>query len=510
MLARVYSSAVLGVDAYRVEVEVDIARGLPNVSIVGLPDHSIRESRDRVKSAVVNSGFPFPSQRITVNLAPADIRKDGTSFDLPMAIGLLAATKTISTTNLERYVLLGELSLDGRIKSIRGSLPVAVRARDEGMEGVVIPRENALEAAVVKGIKVFAVEHLMQAVRFLNDEHPIDPYVAEADSFEHVQHDAEQDYGNVMGQAHVKRAMEVTAAGAHNILLIGPPGSGKTMMARCLSSILPPLTFEEAIETTKIYSVVGLLNPHCALVVKRPFRAPHHTISEVGLVGGGGIPRPGEVSLSHNGVLFLDELPEFSKRALDVLRQPLEDRHVTISRARMSLCYPASNMLVAAMNPCPCGHYGDANRACTCSEMQVKRYMQRISGPLLDRIDIHVEVPPVRYRDLSMPFKSEGSEKIRERVVDARKRQIDRFQGAGIFNNAQMGASSIRRFCDPKGEGRQLLHGAMEKFGLSARACSKILKVARTIADLGGCDEIESSHLAEAIQYRSLDRRIEL
>ena len=506
MLAKVLSSAVLGIDAYRVEVEVDITAGLPTFTTVGLPEASVKESKERVKSAINNSGYRFPDDRITVNLAPADIKKEGTGFDLPIALGILAATGIIPQNIISRYLILGELSLDGRVKPVKGSLPMALAAKKAGYAAIMVPFDNGREASVVSEIEVLPVKTLAQVVAFLTGFSRIEPQKTDISDVFEKDRRFSVDYAEVMGQEHVKRALEIAAGGGHNLLMIGPPGSGKTMLAKRLPTILPPFTFEEAIETTKIFSVIGLLGKDQALITKRPFRSPHHTISDAGLIGGGHIPRPGEVSLAHHGVLFLDELPEFKKHVLEVLRQPLEDLRVTISRAMTTLTYPSSFMLVAAMNPCPCGYYSDPKHACRCSFQQIHRYRSKISGPLLDRIDIHVEVPAVPYKDLMNESSAEPSNDIRKRVAASRDIQSERFSRAKIFCNTQMSSRHIKKHCQIDAASRNLLESAIDKLGLSARAFNRVLKIARTIADLEADPNILVEHISEAIQYRNLDR----
>ena len=509
MLAKIQSASVVGIDAHPVEVEVDItSRGLPHFSMVGLPDVAVKESRDRVRPALKNIGFNFPLKQITVNLAPADLKKEASSFDLPIALGIIAAEGVIEKGLMEGYLFTGELSLDGRIKPVRGALSMAILARETGLKGLILPRENAPEAAVVKGVHVFGLESLPEVTEFLTREGEKVPVSIDPEKALEENSLYEEDFSEVKGQEHAKRALEVAAAGGHNVLTIGPPGSGKTMLSKRLPTILPGMTFEEALESTRIHSVAGLLREGQALLATRPFRSPHHTISDVALIGGGQIPKPGEVSLAHNGVLFLDELPEFKRNALEVLRQPLENGEVTVSRAVASVTYPASFMLVAAMNPCPCGYLGDSKHQCTCTPGQIHRYRRRVSGPLLDRIDIHIEVPAVPYKELSTEISGEKSETIRERVVRARMLQLERFRSDKIYCNGQMKTRHIRKYCKLKDDAQRHLETAMQKLGLSARAYARILKLSRTIADLESSEDILSHHISEAIQYRTLDRGV--
>ncbi|MEP7078845.1 MAG: YifB family Mg chelatase-like AAA ATPase, partial [Chthoniobacterales bacterium] len=503
MLAKIYSAAVYGIDAYEVEIEVNAAGGSPVIVVVGLPDTAVKESRDRVTTAISNSGYFWPRGRTTINLAPADIKKEGPSFDLPIALGMIAVSEELDGSTLENFSFVGELALNGAVRPVKGVLPVAVEARRRGKRALFVPEANAREAAMVTGIDVYGVQNLRQTFEFIRGESQLEPTRGDMTQFFANHQTYDVDFSDVKGQAHIKRAIEVAVAGGHNLLMVGPPGSGKSMVAKRIATIIPPMALEEAIETTKIHSIAGLLDGENSFVATRPFRSPHHTISDVGLLGGSATPAPGEVSLAHNGVLFLDELPEFKRSTLEVMRQPVEDGKVTISRAAGSVTFPSEFMLVAAMNPCPCGYFGDLKRECRCGPVQVQRYRQRISGPLLDRIDLHLEVPSVEYRDISSDRPEENSAAIRERVMAARAIQQARFdRDRKTTCNARMSSRQIKQHCKLDSDSQELIRIAMTELNLSARAYDRILKVSRTIADLGGAEAITAEHVSEAIQYR--------
>ncbi len=506
MLIKTYGCAVHGIDAALITIETDVSRGI-RYNMVGLPDNAVRESQQRIDSALRFNDYKLPGKKIVINMAPADIRKEGSAYDLPIAMGILTASEQIVAPEIGQYVMMGELSLDGGLQPLKGVLPIAIRAREEGFEGLIVPKQNAREAAVVDKLKIYGANTIKEVIDFLTGAITIEPTVVNTrEEFKAKVNHFDIDFADVKGQENVKRALEIAAAGSHNLIMIGPPGAGKTMLAKRIPTILPPFTLKEALETTKIHSVAGKIDRETSLMTRRPFRSPHHTISDVALVGGGTFPQPGEISLAHNGVLFLDELPEFKRTVLEVMRQPLEDRQITVSRAKFSVEYPASFMLVASMNPCPCGFYNHPSKPCVCAPGMVQKYLNRISGPLLDRIDIHLEVVPVPFNKLSEMRSGETSTEIRERVIKAREIQRERFANENIYANAQMSSKMLRAYCQIDPSGQALLKTAMEKLGLSARAYDRILKVSRTIADLEGIESIQAYHLGEAIQYRSLDR----
>lgn len=510
MIFKVKSCALYGISGYIVDVEIDLSNGLPGFDVVGLPDAAVKESRERVRAAIKNSDYQFPQKRITVNLAPADIRKEGSIFDLAIAAGILQSSGDITCESLDGISFLGELSLDGTVKGIKGILPMCIELKNSGISKVIVSKENADEAALIKGLEIYGVGSIKEMVDYLNGNAGLERHMVDIEKYFSGEEFYDFDFRDVKGQETAKRALEIAAAGGHNVIMIGPPGSGKTMLARRLPSILPDMSFEESLEVTKIYSVSGLLKDRSSLITKRPFRSPHHTMSAASLIGGGRIPHPGEVSLAHYGVLFLDEMPEFPKNVLEVLRQPLEDENVTISRVNASITYPAKFIMISSVNPCPCGYFGDESNRCTCSVMQIKNYMGKISGPLMDRIDLHIEVAPIKFNDIAEGSKSESSKQIKDRVNKARRIQIERYKDDGIYFNSQLKPKHISSYCSIGSQEKQLLKHAFEKYNLSARAYNRILKVARTIADLEGSQSIYVNHIAEALQHRCLDRKYKL